>query len=194
MQANALFQVTMPLLVVVRGEPQPQGNKSAFVIKPKDGGKPRAVVTEGRRPASREAFKTWRALVTGEAYDAMRGRAPFAGAVGFRATFTVRRPGGHFGTGRNAGTVRPSAPRYPTGRPDWDKLARAIGDALTDAGVYRDDSQIVEGHVSLRYPVQSWGGGLSPLEMLPDPTVLCGTPDADVLDLPGVVVRVWELG
>lgn len=40
---------------------------------------------------------------------------------------------------------------YPTVRPDWDKLARAVGDALTISGVIYDDAQIVHGDVWKRY-------------------------------------------
>lgn len=36
---------------------------------------------------------------------------------------------------------------------DWDKLARAIGDSLVDAGVMKDDSQIVHAFVMRRYAV-----------------------------------------
>jgi Holliday junction resolvase RusA-like endonuclease len=38
--------------------------------------------------------------------------------------------------------LRASAPRYPTGRPDVLKLARACEDALTGV-IWRDDAQIV---------------------------------------------------
>ena len=36
-------------------------------------------------------------------------------------------------------------------RPDIDKLARAILDALTDARVWPDDGQVVTMHVEKRY-------------------------------------------
>jgi Holliday junction resolvase RusA-like endonuclease len=56
--------------------------------------------------------------------------------------------------------VRPkSASRTVDVRPttrgggDWDKLARAIGDSLVDAGAIRDDSQIVEATVRKFYAV-----------------------------------------
>jgi len=35
---------------------------------------------------------------------------------------------------------------YPTGRPDWDNIAKLVTDALNEVA-YRDDSQIVEAHV-----------------------------------------------
>jgi hypothetical protein len=56
---------------------------------------------------------------------------PETGAVRIDATFYVRRPGGHYGTGRNAGTLRSSAPAFPTKRSggDIDKLARALDEA-----------------------------------------------------------------
>jgi len=34
---------------------------------------------------------------------------------------------------------------------DWDKLARAVGDCGTDAGLWWDDCQIVEGYVRKRW-------------------------------------------
>lgn len=35
-------------------------------------------------------------------------------------------------------------------KPDWDKLARAIGDAITSAGVWIDDAQVVDGRLRKR--------------------------------------------
>jgi crossover junction endodeoxyribonuclease RusA len=111
-------------------------------------------------------------------------------------TFTFARPAAHFGTGRNAHLLKPSAPARPVpkGKDDGDKLQRAVMDALTDAGMWADDSQVVEWHGSKLYAVSPWrGDGTATLERLPDPTVLCGVHDADVLALPGAVIRVWEI-
>jgi Holliday junction resolvase RusA-like endonuclease len=44
--------------------------------------------------------------------------------------------------------VHPDAPIYMTGKPDKDKLVRAVGDALVMAGVVRDDSLFVRDHES----------------------------------------------
>lgn len=36
-------------------------------------------------------------------------------------------------------------------RADGDNLAKGVADALTDAGVYDDDDQVVDWHVSKRF-------------------------------------------
>ena len=59
------------------------------------------------------------------------------------ATFYVARPKVHYGTGRNAGILKASSPRYPTGRPDYSNLVKLIKDALTLSGVLPDDDQII---------------------------------------------------
>lgn len=41
------------------------------------------------------------------------------------------------------GVLRKGAPAQMVSHPDLDKLARAVGDALTDAGVVDDDRLIV---------------------------------------------------
>jgi crossover junction endodeoxyribonuclease RusA len=93
------------------------------------------------------------------------GEAPVSVAIGF----TFARPKGHFGTGRNAGRLNPSAPPYPSSHTigDIDKLVRACLDALTDAGVWNDDSQVV--HLNAR---KKWVG------------------DWFALDRPGAVIDV----
>ena len=60
-------------------------------------------------------------------------------------TFTFARPASHFGTGRNVAMVKPSALPHPSSHAigDIDKLTRACLDALTDAGIWADDSQVV---------------------------------------------------
>jgi Holliday junction resolvase RusA-like endonuclease len=69
---------------------------------------------------------------------------PLTCPVSLVTYFVFDRPKGHFGTGRNSERVRPSAPAHKEGFPDTDKLIRLVGDALTIAGVIKDDSLIVE--------------------------------------------------
>jgi len=111
----------------VYGEPIPQGSK-----------------TRTRWGGIREdnpRTKPWRAAVASEAALAMDGRPLLVGPVALHAVFTFPRPKAHYGTGRNAGTVKPSAPMHHTKTPDLDKLLRALGDGLTGV-LLRDDSQL----------------------------------------------------
>lgn len=66
-------------------------------------------------------------------------------------TFFLPRPQGHYGTGKNASKLKASAPRFPTGKPDRDNLDKAVCDAITAAGVWGDDSQVVDGRIRKRY-------------------------------------------
>jgi Holliday junction resolvase RusA-like endonuclease len=116
----------------VLGEAQPQGSK-----------------TVGRNHAGDSYVREdnpktqpWRQAVAAAATAAMDGRQVRTGPVELRIVFVFPRPQGHFGTGRNAGRLKPSAPLYVRTRPDVDKLLRAIGDALTGV-VFRDDAQAV---------------------------------------------------
>jgi len=91
----------------------------------------------------------WRAQV--QQAVAQLEEPPLEGAVALRLGFDLPRPGGHFGTGRNAGTLRPAAPVWPITMPDLDKLVRAVCDAITDAGQWKDDSQVVTITAAKRY-------------------------------------------
>ena len=137
---------------VVLGRPQPAGSKRAFLIR-KAGEVKGVAVTEDAKHS-----RTWRQLVQSAATDALGwtpepdtwGYFSLAGPLVLEATFYVARPAGHFGTGRNAGVVRASAPRFPTVRPDATKLVRALEDALTGL-VWRDDAQVVSQHIHKRF-------------------------------------------
>jgi crossover junction endodeoxyribonuclease RusA len=83
-------------------------------------------------------------------YAAREARPPaaddgivFAGPVAAELTFIFPRPKSHYGTGRNAGVLKPDAPYYKISAPDLDKLIRATLDAITVAGIWRDDAQVV---------------------------------------------------
>ena len=69
-------------------------------------------------------------------------------------TFFFVRSQSHFGTGKNAGKLKNSAPKHPAKRPDIEKLARSTNDALTGL-VWKDDSQIVDLHIYKRYADRS---------------------------------------
>lgn len=87
------------------------------------------------------------AHVADVAAHVMAGRPLLEGPLTASFTFYRPRPKSHFGSGRNAAVLKPSAPDRPETKPDLLKTARAIEDALTGV-VYRDDAQIVEEHLA----------------------------------------------
>lgn len=130
---------------VALGRAQPAGSKKAIPIYRGTGTARRftgraAVVDDAKRS------KPWRAVVAAAAVDAFTvvGNADglLDGPLALEVDFYVARPRGHYGTGRNARQLRPSAPTYPAVRPDLTKLLRALEDALTGI-VWRDDAQVV---------------------------------------------------
>jgi Holliday junction resolvase RusA-like endonuclease len=140
--------VSEPRLVIdVYGQPAPQGSKRAFAVRGK-GGVPtgRAAVIE----SSHDRVKSWRQAVLDEA-RAHAGRGPLDLALAVNMVFFVARPKGHYGSGRNAGRLRPSAPLWPAGVPDLSKLVRSTEDALTSAGIWRDDSLVVQCYAAKCY-------------------------------------------
>ncbi len=126
----------------VPGLPQSQGSTSSF-INPKTG----LIVTTSANPN----LKQWRAKAKIIAKAARRGARTIEGAVAVHLTFRFPRPLNHYGTGRNAGILKPSAPKYMIVRPDTDKCTRAALDSLTAGGVYLDDNRVVELHVDKEY-------------------------------------------
>ena len=124
---------TRRLQFEVPGVPQPQGSTRSFAR----GGK---VVTTSDNPQ----LRPWRDAVCWHARQAMAGRTQFDGPVVVSAIFWLPRPAGHFGSGRNVAQLRPSAPIHPAVKPDLDKLLRAVLDAFSEAGVWRDDAQVVK--------------------------------------------------
>ena len=131
---------------VVDGLPVPQGSLRAFMA----GGRPVITYT------AREPLAVWR--------DAVRDGCPILepsmGPWSVAVTFRMKRPSGHRGA---RGQLLPRFDEArPTNRPDIDKLARAVLDALT-MRVWRDDAQVVQ---------------------------LCAR--KEYADTPGAVIEVWR--
>lgn len=136
-----VHQVTRSVTLDVRGIPRPQGSMKMHRM-------PNGA--EVTRYSNEDVLWGWRRQLT-EAMRPLTGGEPFTDGVEALIGFEMVRPKGHFGTGRNMSVVRLSAPRHPIGRPDIDKLVRAILDSAKDAGIYRDDSQVVSLRAAKRY-------------------------------------------
>ena len=100
-------------------------------------------------------LRPWRSTVTAAASEARSGTVTLLGPVRLLVVLSFARPASHYGTGRNAAAVKPSAPIRPTSHAvgDLSKLVRAVEDAITDSGLWRDDSQVVSLVAEKRYVV-----------------------------------------
>lgn len=138
-----LALVHAPLVITVLGKPITQGSK----VKGRYG---------NIRDDNAETLHPWRVQVTAAAVDALSGRARITGACEVSVWFYFERPASHFGTGRNAQQLKDNAPAYPDNvkSGDIDKLQRALFDALTAAGVWKDDSLVAR-----VYAEKLWTGG-----------------------------------
>ena len=106
-------------------------------------------------------LKEWRNLVAYQANsyiteNSLVGFYSNADPVRVVARFYFARPKSHL---KASGELRPKAPRFKQTRPDIDKLARAVLDALTGV-FFEDDSQVVFLQVEKEYAELGEGPGV----------------------------------
>ena len=125
----------------VPGVPIPKGSAKAFYIKALG----RAVVTQDNG----DKQKPWASMIAVVAQEHFA--KPIEGPVMISLAFKMPRLKGHFGSGKNAGVLKASAPVYHIVKPDVDKLERCVYDALTGIA-WKDDCQVAVGaHKSKKY-------------------------------------------
>jgi len=110
-----MFQMFIP------GEPKPQGSKQGFIR----GNRVVLVEAQKQLPAWREHMTRMLQL------KQLEEPQPFSTAVNVALTFWLPRP-------------KSVKRQYATGTYDIDKLTRAVLDSITKAGVWRDDSDVVD--------------------------------------------------
>ncbi|HEY9474350.1 MAG TPA: RusA family crossover junction endodeoxyribonuclease [Mycobacteriales bacterium] len=141
------------LVIIVRGQPKPKGSLRH--------------IGHGRMKEEVKGSPAWRLAVKDAAVTAAEDAGltePLVCPLAVEATITVLKP--------------QSAPKrretWPITRSsgDIDKHARNLLDALADAGVMRDDSQVIDLHIRKCYPGQH--------------------PDA--LDVRGAVIYLYPIG
>lgn len=120
------------LTVYVLGTPIPQGSKVANHHG------------HGVRDVNAHTLKAWRRDVDTALRDAVRYSdwLTLDGPAEVILSFFHPRLVAHYGTGRNAGRLKPTAPRWKATRPDIDKLTRAVLDALTTSRTLVDDGRV----------------------------------------------------
>lgn len=129
-----------PISFFVPGIPKPGGSKTGFYIKKIK----RVVITEACKTSM-----NWRSAVALFAHENYSG-APLKGPLKLEVIFYMPRPKYHFGTGRNAGNLKPSAPSHHSISPDATKLMRSTEDALKGI-LWDDDSQVAEQYAKKPY-------------------------------------------
>ncbi len=142
---------TLAYRIAVYGLPAPQGSKK-FLGLAKSG---RGILGE-----SSKKVKPWREAVKAAAM-AVRDKPPIDAPVRVCMTFTLPKPSG-----------APKRRRtFPMRTPDLSKLVRSTEDALTDAGIWRDDARVIEAVTGKAYPGERLGA----------------------LDCPGAYIEVYVL-
>lgn len=108
----------------------------------------------GRMIESSKRVAPWRQDVTAAALDAIAGDPlffPMLSPVAVTVTFWFPRPKYHYFAGDLARGVREIAPKWQSKPPDIDKCLRSTYDALTIAGVWKDDAQVAYVNAMKRY-------------------------------------------
>lgn len=145
------------LRFLIFGVPAPKGSTRAFVVRKKgETGPGRAVVV----PDNKGPARMWAGAVQEAASRALqeqRSGKPILGPVRVRVTFHMPRP--------------KSLSRHVlehTKRPDCDKLARNVGDALRNLA-YEDDASVVEWQVRKCYAVDAPHAEIAVEAVVPGP-------------------------
>lgn len=105
----------------IQGEPKPQGSKQGFIR----GNRVVLVESQKQLPAWRDHMTRMLQL------KQMEHETAFTTAVNVALTFWLPRP-------------KSVKRQYATSTYDIDKLTRAVLDSITKAGVWRDDSDVVD--------------------------------------------------
>lgn len=136
---------TPHLTVIVRANPATQGSKQARPIYRGRGAGRQFTGRVAQVESNHEKHRAWRDAVRNAAVDALLAAGdpgPLNGPVRVVAVFTLKKPA--------------SAPKrrrtWPTTKPDIDKLLRSTFDALTEAGVWVDDSRVVDERAIKTFP------------------------------------------
>jgi len=117
-----------PIQFFAQGTPKGQPRPKAFA---------RGGIASVYDPGTAEGWKGQVALAAKPFLKSLPAdHAPLA----LRLEFYMPRPKAHSG---KAG-LKPTAPKYHTGTPDADNLAKAVMDALTQLGIWKDDAFVAD--------------------------------------------------
>jgi Holliday junction resolvase RusA-like endonuclease len=117
--------------------------KLSFVVVGRPRGQQRHRVGKGRTYTPNQTVD-YQKLIR-QAFSTKHTGSPHPGPVRLEVIAHLPRPKGHYGTGRNAGNLKDSAPYWPLLKPDFDNIAKIVADALNGLA-YLDDKQVIDAH------------------------------------------------
>ena len=121
---------------------------------------PNGAMVEGQSAEKRAKHKSWRAAVADAARAAVESHGlvePMDGALHLDVTFRFQVTKGRLRQCQQAGSL----PKVSA--PDLDKLLRALGDALKDGGLVRDDARFAS-IAATKVEVDGWQGAVVSVE------------------------------
>lgn len=101
----------------------------------------------------------WKDSVRFAAKEAWKSRIPFRGPVCLWISCYMPRPKNHI---KKNGTVKDWAPKWVETKPDNDNIEKAVMDALTSIGIWKDDAQVARNITEKVYAAP----GMSPHAMI----------------------------
>ena len=125
------------------GTPKGQPRPRAFARRMADGRSIARMYDDG-------TAENWKSQIALASKPHFAGQSSILGPVSLRVLFYFARPKLHF---RSNGDLKPNAPRLHTTKPDADNCIKAVKDALTQLGVWRDDCLVAVLHVEKLYVV-----------------------------------------
>jgi Holliday junction resolvase RusA-like endonuclease len=128
--------MTQRLTIEIPIRAMPGSNTKRGFINPKTG---RVIIAD---KAKGKAGYTAAVRMFAEQAARDAGWEPTRAPIMLVVDFIFTRPLGHFGTGKNAQVVKPSAPKHVTVKPDLTNLIKTTEDALRGI-TWIDDSQVV---------------------------------------------------
>jgi Holliday junction resolvase RusA-like endonuclease len=136
------------LAVTVYGDAKTKGSVSAHLVTRGDGsivtrpnGRPMVIKHDDTGAKGKQWLGTVAQAVAVAMSEQGMSMVPAKVPVVLEMVFFRPRNVSHYGTGRNAELLKDSAPALPAVKPDIDKLARAILDALKGIA-WHDDGQV----------------------------------------------------
>lgn len=118
------------MILTITGKPIPKARPRARLIR---GRKPFVSIYDSQKAETAGVQKQLKLIFKSE---------PFLTPLSLSVDFYIQRPRSHYGTGRNVGKLKPSAPKCNIKKPDIDNYIKFIMDAMNGI-VYKDDSQVV---------------------------------------------------